>query len=153
MKKGVRKMKVKDKINTKVKLIIIITIIITTIISIGIAYAKYVTTLIGNSQVQISKWNFKITEKSSESLSIDLAKTRFENDNTEVDKTKVAPGTKGALEFNIDASDSQVSLEYDINMNLTKIPENLMFYTNEEMTNALYKDNGQIRLGGYFRSK
>ena len=97
--------------------------------------------------------DFKITEKSSESLSIDLAKTRFENDNTEVDKTKVAPGTKGALEFNIDASDSQVSLEYDINMNLTKIPENLMFYTNEEMTNALYKDNGQIRLGGYFRSK
>ena len=64
MKKGVRKMKVKNKINTKVKLIIIITIIITTIISIGIAYAKYVTTLIGNSQVQIAKWNFKITEKS-----------------------------------------------------------------------------------------
>lgn len=141
------------KKNKSIKILIILAATILITIFIGYGYSKYVTSIKGETKAQIASWNFKITEKSSESLSIDLAKTRFENDNTEVDKTKVAPGTKGALEFNIDASDSQVSLEYDINMNLTKIPENLMFYTNEEMTNALYKDNGQIRLGGYFRSK
>ncbi len=133
-----------------VKAIIISIIIIATISLTGIGFAKYMTSLKGSSEVQIAKWNFKVTAGSSENLTIDLAKTRYENDTTEVDKTKVAPGTKGEIVFNIDGNDSQVSLEYDINMSLTQIPENLIFYTDEQMTNAVYKDNGEMHLNGYF---
>lgn len=130
---------------------IMISIIIIAIISLtGIGFAKYITSLKGSSEVQIAKWNFKVTAGSSENLTIDLAQTRYENDTTEVDKTKVAPGTKGEIVFNIDGNDSQVSLEYDINMSLTQIPENLIFYTDEQMTNAVYKDNGEMHLNGYF---
>lgn len=133
-----------------VKAIIISIIIIATISLTGIGFAKYITSLKGSSEVQIAKWNFKVTAGSSENLTIDLAQTRYENDTTEVDKTKVAPGTKGEIVFNIDGNDSQVSLEYDINMSLTQIPENLIFYTDEQMTNAVYKDNGEMHLNGYF---
>lgn len=83
-------------------------------------------------------------------MSIDLAQTRYENDTQKVERTKVAPGTKGAIEFNVDATGTQVSLQYDIDMTIEQIPENLMFYSNEEMTNALYKENGKINLNGYF---
>lgn len=133
-----------------VKAIIISIIIIATISLTGIGFAKYITSLKESSEVQIAKWNFKVTAGSSENLTIDLAQTRYENDTTEVDKTKVAPGTKGEIVFNIDGNDSQVSLEYDINMSLTQIPENLIFYTDEQMTNAVYKDNGEMHLNGYF---
>ena len=35
-------------------------------------------------------------------------------------------------------------------MTLTQIPENLIFYEDEEMTTALLKENGKIHLDGYF---
>ncbi len=43
-------------------------------------------------------------------------------------------------------------MQYNIDINLTQVPENLMFYSNEEMTNALYKENGKINLTGYFEA-
>ena len=33
---------------------------------------------------------------------------------SEVDRTKVAPGTKGAIQLNVDGSGSQVLLQYNI---------------------------------------
>ena len=133
---------------------IIILVIITTIIGVvGFAYARYVTIKNGNTQAPIARWNFNVTAGSSENLNIDLANTRFANDTTEVDRTKVAPGTAGALQLNINATGSQVSLEYNIDLSLTQIPENLIFYSDAEMTNALYKENGVIHLEGYFRCK
>ena len=45
---------------------------------------------------------------------------------------------------------SQVSLKYDIDLSLTQIPENLIFYSDAGMTKALYKENGVIHLDGYF---
>ena len=131
--------------------IIILMVLIVTLV--GFAYARYITSLNGNTQAPIARWNFNVTAGSSENLNIDLANTRFANDTTEVDRTKVAPGTAGALQLNINATGSQVSLEYDVDLSLTQIPENLIFYYDEQMTNAMYKENGKIHLDGYFRSK
>lgn len=133
-----------------IKFIIISALIILVISLIGVAFARYVTELNGSTQAPIAQWNFNVTAGSSQSLNIDLADTRFANDTQEVDRTKVAPGTAGALQFNIDASGSQVSLKYDIDLSLTQIPENLIFYSDSNMTNAIYKENGTIHLDGYF---
>lgn len=132
---------------------IIIIIVVSIIALMGFAYARYITIKNGNTEAPIAQWNFKVTAGSSQSLNIDLAQTRYANDTTEVDRTKVAPGTKGALILNVDATGSQVSLEYDVDLSLTQIPENLIFYYDEQMTNAMYKENGKIHLDGYFRSK
>ena len=145
-------METNEKIKKKgiVKIIILIFLIATVIALAGLAYARYVTSIGGQTEVEIAKWNFKVTAGSSQSLNIDLADTRLVNDTTEVDRTKVAPGTKGALVLNIDASESQVSLKYDIDLSLTQIPENLIFYSDTQMKNAIYKENGTIHLDGYF---
>lgn len=45
---------------------------------------------------------------------------------------------------------SQVSLAYDIDLSLTQIPENLIFYSDSARTNAIYKENGTIHFDGYF---
>ena len=136
---------------TKNKYIIIVILIIIAIALIS-AYgiARYRTSMNGNGIASVAKWSFNVTAGSSENLSIDLAKTRYENDTTKVDRSRVDPGTKGALEFNVNANESEVSLQYNIDIKLTQIPENLMFYTNEEMTNAIYKEDGKISLCGYF---
>ena len=132
------------------KAIIAVVVLVLIVLGFGFAYARYITRLNGSTQVPIAQWNFKVTAGSSQSLDIDLSGTRFLDDTTEVDRTKVAPGTAGALQFNINATGSQVSLEYTIDLTLTQIPENLIFYSDAEMTKALYKDNGVIHLDGYF---
>ena len=144
---------IKNKKNGTLKFVMLLIILIAIISLIGFAFARYMTSLNGNTQAPIARWNFKVTAGSSQSLNIDLAQTRYANDTTEVDRTKVAPGTKGALILNVDATGSQVSLEYDVDLSLTQIPENLIFYYDEQMTNAMYKENGKIHLDGYFRSK
>ena len=136
--------------NGMLKVIIPLILIITIVILVGFAYARYITTKSGQTEVEIAKWNFNVTAGSSQNLSIDLADTRLANDTTEVDRSKVAPGTKGALALNIDASGSQVSLKYDIDLTLTQIPENLIFYSDSNMTNAILKENGNIHLDGFF---
>ena len=133
-----------------IKWIILISIALIIIVSIGVAFARYITRINGTTQAPIARWNFRVTAGSSENLQIDLADTRYLNDTTEVDRTKVAPGTKGAIQLNVDGSGSQVSLQYNIDMTLTQIPENLIFYEDEEMTTALLKENGKIHLDGYF---
>ena len=140
----------KTKKNGILKAIIIMILIGLIITVIGFAYARYIQTKNGNTQVQIAQWNFNVTAGSSQNLNIDLADTRYANDTTEVDRTTVAPGTKGALVLNIDATGNQVSLEYDIDLSLTQVPENLIFYSDAEMTNAFLKENGAIHLDGYF---
>ena len=140
----------KTKKNGILKVIILVILIIAVVILAGFAYARYMTTKSGQTEVEIAKWNFKVTAGSSQNLSIDLADTRLANDTTEVDSSKVAPGTKGALALNINATGTQVSLEYDIDISLTRIPENLIFYSDSNMTNAILKENGNIHLDGYF---
>lgn len=148
-------METNENINKKglYKIIIILSICVIAVLIVGFAFARYITSLNGKTQAPIARWNFKVTAESSQSLDIDLASTRLVDDTQEVDRTKVAPGTAGAIQLNVDASGSQVSLEYDIDLSLTQIPENLIFYSDAGMTKALYKENGVIHLDGYFRSK
>ena len=138
------------KKNRMLKIIILIILAATLMALIGFAYARYVTTKSGQTEVEIAKWNFNVTAGSSQNLSIDLADTRLANDTTEVDRSKVAPGTKGAFALNVNATGTQVSLEYDIDISLTRIPENLIFYSDSSMTNTLLKENGNIHLDGFF---
>ena len=92
------------KKGNSLKSVFLVMVVVAIISLIGFAFARYITRINGNAQVPIASWNFSVTAGSEENLSIDLADTRDANDNTEVDPTKVAPGTKGALVFNIDAS-------------------------------------------------
>lgn len=86
-------MKEKDKTkrNTKLKLIIILIVIITTIMSIGFAYAKYKTTLQGETNTKIAKWSFKVIDGNSQTVDVlDFPITRTDN-NSDVQQGNIAP--------------------------------------------------------------
>lgn len=86
-------MKVIDDVkrNTKVKLIITLIVIITIIMSIGFAYAKYKTTLQGETSNQIAKWNFKVVDGNPQTIDVlDFPVTRTDN-NSDVQQGNIAP--------------------------------------------------------------
>lgn len=132
------------------------TCILIAIISIaGIAYAKYKTSLIGNATAEIAKWSFKVNGQTDENFTIDLATTRTGiEQEANVQEGFVGPGTAGAFEIEIDARGAEVSLVYDINMdvddgNNEKLPKNLIFYSDAEMKNAIYHTDNFINLNGF----
>ena len=86
-------MKEKDKTkrNIKVKLIIILIVAITAIMSIGFAYAKYKTTLQGETSTQIAKWSFKVVDGNQQTIDVlDFPVTRTDN-NSDVQQGNIAP--------------------------------------------------------------
>ncbi len=133
-----------------IKAIILLVFIFVIALVTRFAYSRFLSVHSEGANAQIARWNFTATVGSEQNLSIDLAETRLQNDTAWVNSTEVAPGTKGALAINIDATGTEVSLKYDIDIDLTNIPENLIFYLDSQMTNAIYKENNMIHLDGYF---
>lgn len=150
MKKKIEEKKA-NKLNFKITLLVIVLIAVVTILSLSwYAYAKYITSLKGETSADIAQWNFNVTAGNSENLVIDLAKTRYSTDTYSVDRSTVAPGTSGELILNINANLTDVSLEYDIDLDISEVPQNLIFYSDSEMKNAFYHSNKNIHIDGFF---
>lgn len=141
-------MKTNEKIkkNGVVKIIIILTMIVTILILAGLAYAKYVTSIGGQSEVQIAQWNFNVTAGSNQNLNINLADTRIANDSTTVQQGYIGPGTKGQFTLTADATGSEVSVIYNIDLNVSNVPKNLKFYSDSQMKNKVIITDNQIKI-------
>ena len=118
--------------NGRLKAIIILVLIISVIAIIGFAFARYITRLNGTTTADIAQWSFKVNGKTNENFVIDLASTRTGiAQEAEVQEGYIGPGTAGAFQLVLDATGSEASLEYDINMNVDYIdnrvfPKNLI---------------------------
>ena len=126
----------KNKSNLWFMLLVLLLIsAIMCISSFGIVtWARYRTVIGGNVEAQIAKWSFKVNGEEEQFADINLADTiAFEH----VEKTKVAPGTYGAFDLIIDASGSEVSLDYYIDIELTQKPTNLKFYSDAQYANEI----------------
>lgn len=145
----------KMKKNGMLKVIISLILIITIAILAGFAYARYITRISGQSTADIAQWSFKVNDKTNESFTIDLADTRIKaNDEVQMQDGYIGPGTSGAFDIRLDATGSEVSLKYDVNIdvdnaNNTKLPKNLIFYSDSTMQNAIYHENNIINLNGF----
>ena len=141
--------------NGRLKAIIILVLIISVIAIIGFAFARYITRLNGGATADIAKWSFKVNGKTNENFVIDLASTRTGiAQEAEVQEGYIGPGTAGAFQLVLDATGSEASLEYDINMNVDYIdnrvfPKNIIFYTDSTMQNAIYHTDNNINLNGF----
>ena len=145
-----------DKKEKKTVRFIVISILIIAVISlIGFAYARYITRLNGTTTADIAQWSFKVNGKTNENFVIDLATTRTGvEQEAEVQEGYIGPGTAGAFELVLDATGSEASLEYDINMNVDYsdnqvFPKNLIFYSDSTMQNAIYHTDNNINLNGF----
>ena len=92
---------------------------------IGQASNRYSTSVKGDGTAQIATWNFKINGQKEQVQTINLASTC--NNETILDR-KIAPGTSGSFNINIDATDSYVGINYNINcIEEVNKPNNLKF--------------------------
>lgn len=106
-----------------ISLLIVLLLIV---LLIGFTLAKYYSTYNGNAALQIAKWNFKVDGWSS-SETKQLSLTNIEN-NVKLDDGMIAPGFEGKFELVLDATDSEVDVEYYVEAAEGGArPENLQF--------------------------
>lgn len=104
----------------------------------GNTFAKYLTTYQTSANLQVAKWkvtqDFLINGKSSKTENFDLITTY---DPTTLVNGKIAPGTSGTFGINIDASETETGINYEVKFNKTSgmKPENLIFTYNDETYN------------------
>ncbi|MGN1297011.1 MAG: hypothetical protein ACI4VH_01025 [Clostridia bacterium] len=106
----------------------------------GQASNQYSTSVKGEGTAPIATWKFKINEQREQVQTINLAATC--NNETILDH-KIAPGTSGSFDIIIDATDSNVGINYNINfLEETNKPNNLKFiYKDKEYNSIKELDN------------
>lgn len=122
--------------NKKIKVaVILVAIILIATLAISVAYSRYFTKLEGTSIATVAKWSFEATAdgKDFTSDTVDLAATRTDS-NANVKTGTIAPGTEGAFAIDIDATGTEVSLDYKIELTGTNLPTNLKFYEDSAHT-------------------
>ena len=113
------------KKKTKIVLIVIVIAVILVSFIGGQAYAKYMSKVTGNGVGEIAQWRFKVNENEEKMQTISLNSTIY---NFTLANGRIAPGTAGSFEINIDGSGSGVAIFYTVNFqNETEKPKNLKF--------------------------
>jgi len=124
----------KRKIKRIVIFIIILIIILITLI-VGKSYSKYINEIYGKGIIKVADWSFLVNGESSKITNINLANTY----NKEILKENtIAPGTEGSFDIVVDATGSEVRIDYIIMFeNETNKPLNLKFLYGETMVNSI----------------
>ena len=121
----------------KKKAVIIIAILVAIILSFigGQTYSKYVTEVRGDGTAQIATWDFKVNGQKEEVQTISLGSTY---DSSTLVNGKIAPGTEGNFQIKVDATGSDVGIDYKIKFSdETTKPANLKFYYQEVEYNSI----------------
>ena len=111
----------------KKKILIIMAILSCIILAIlgGQSFSKYISEIKGNGSADIAQWNFQVNNEKEEIQTIEL-KSKY--DNEIIAQNKIAPGTEGSFDININASQSDVGIDYNIKFtDETAKPTNLKF--------------------------
>lgn len=139
------------------KIVLIIIAIIAVILSFvgGHAYAKYMSRVSGKGTAEIASWSFKVNENEEKMQSISLKSTI---NNETLINNKIAPGTEGNFQIKLDATGSDVGINYNIKFeNETQKPTNLKFTYNGKTYNSLAELgdalNGVINANGEDKTK
>ena len=91
----------------------------------GYTYAKYRTTEKGGGQADIAKWSFKVGTEEEQIQNIKLVNTV---DKDTLANGKIAPGTSGEFFINLDATGSEVGVDYEVKFtNEKNKPSNITF--------------------------
>lgn len=113
------------KKKTKIVLIVIVIAVILVSFIGGQAYAKYMSKVTGNGVGEIAQWRFKVNENEEKMQTISLNSTIY---NFTLANGRIAPGTAGSFEINIDGGGAGVAIFYTVNFqNETEKPKNLKF--------------------------
>ena len=123
------------KKNKKIILVIIAIAIILLAFIGGQVYAKYMSTVKGEGTAEVANWSFKVNDNEEQIQTISLNSTI---NNQTLANNKIAPGTQGSFQIKLDASDSEVGINYAIKFeNETNKPNNLKFEYQDKIYNSI----------------
>lgn len=121
--------------NKKKTTLLVICVLLALIISFigGKTFSKYVSEVKGTGTAEIANWVFKVNGKEDVVQNVNLLSTY---NNETLINNKVAPGTSGSFNIVIDATGSEVGVEYAIQfLNESEKPQNLIFiYDDKQYT-------------------
>lgn len=90
----------------------ILMIVILIVLLIGFTLAKYYSSYQSNATLEVAKWSFNVDGLTNvETGKIALSDTMSE---VALEEGKIAPGFDGRVELELDASDSEVDVDYSI---------------------------------------
>ena len=135
------------KLNKKFRNALLVgsALIITTATGIigGITYSKYYTKIDGEGTAEVARWSFKANNATQTMENITLSKVY---DEAKLKAGKIAPGTSGSFDIVIDATGSEVGIDYVIDFqNETNKPQNLKFTAEGVTSNTLNGLENAIR--------
>ena len=114
------------KANKRVIGVLICISLVLTMFLAGYTFARYYKSInIGSVQKSIARWNFNSKNSGA---------------NVNLSTEKIAPGSSGQFEIEVDATDSEVPVEYQVIVeNEMNIPRNMKFYaeTKDEKGNSV----------------
>ena len=117
----------------KKKILILLCILMITIFSIigGSVIAKYQSRIIAQGNADVAKWVFTLN---GTNVSYKTIKINSSSDESTLVNGKIAPGTQGSFDIVIDATGSEVGVEYAVTfLNEKCKPTNMKFiYNNQE---------------------
>ena len=113
------------KKNKKVLIIALVLLAITLSFIGGRTFSKYIAEVNGGGTADIANWVFKVNGQEDSVQNVNLLSTY--NNETLVNN-KVAPGTSGSFNIVIDATGSEVGVDYNVTfLNESEKPQNLVF--------------------------
>ena len=123
------------KKSTKIVLFVVAIVAILLSFMGGQAYAKYMSRVTGQGTADIASWSFKVNENEEKLQTISLKSTL---NNKTLTNNKIAPGTEGSFQIKLDATGSDVGINYIVRFNNeSQKPTNLKFTYEGKTYNSL----------------
>ena len=105
--------------------ICLVVALVILIFLVGYTFAKYYSEIKGGGNGTIAKWSFVANNSKDTIQTISLVDTA---NNVSLVEGKIAPGTKGSFDIVIDATGSEVGVDYEVNVaEETNLPTNLLY--------------------------
>ncbi len=111
-------------VSKKKKILILLLILILLFFILRYAYSKYVNQVDISKDVNVAQWNVKINDQDiTQDVHEFLIKDFTWNEESHVQKPKVAPGMQGYFNLKVDTTGTEVSIKYTIEIDESKLRE------------------------------
>lgn len=135
-----------QKYSTGISVFIVFLLLIVIIVVILATYAsaKYTSSIEMEATAQVAKWNVKATGSKT-----------FEKEYEHIVKNRIAPGTNGSFDINIDIQDTEVDVEYKVilenvvplNSDTDIVPTNLVLKGSIENKEIVFQNKALVNNG------
>jgi len=130
-------------------LIVVLILIILATSAFGIfAWARYQSSVQGESTAQVAKWSFKVAGDKTQTEQIAFPISRTDT-NTTVAEGAIAPGTYGEIPIEIDVIGTQTDLIYTISGTMGNLPRNMKLYYDSARTQEILVTDMNFSKVGY----